>query len=57
MQALITVGALLSDPDWVRLNEVVELDEPTLFASLGARFKDAGATSFLLETAYIDRDF
>jgi hypothetical protein len=57
MQAQIQVGPLLSDEDWTDLAELMGADESLLVQQLLGDYRAAGAKAYLLERAYIDRDF
>lgn len=57
MQATIQLGALLCDEDWDQLSEFIEADDHRPLENLLGTFRAAKAGSFLLERAYIDRDF
>src|SRR3546814_1252544 len=57
MQAQIQVGPLLGEDDWTELAELVGADESALLQQLLRDYREAGAKAYLLERAYIDRDF
>src|SRR3546814_11667320 len=57
MQAQIQLGPLLGEDDWTELAELVGADECALLQQLLRDYREAGAKAYLLERAYIDRDF
>src|SRR3546814_19818489 len=57
MQAQIQVGPLLGEDDWTELAELVGADESALLQQLLRDYREAGAKAYLLERAYIDREF
>jgi len=58
LQAPVQLGALTSETDWLELRETLELNgDVSVLHSLLETFRSIGARSFILETAYIDRDF
>lgn len=57
MQAEIHLGGLQTDDDWVDLVDLIRGKDQKLLENLLAEFEKAGAGGFLLEGAYIDRDF
>lgn len=58
MQAPTRLGALTSDEDWRVLREMLEpVDDVAVLRNLLSTFRELGARAFILEEAYIDRDF
>lgn len=58
MQAPTRLGALTSEDDWLALHDLLEpVDDVPVLKNLLETYRDLGAKAFLLEQAYIDRDF
>lgn len=58
MQAPTRLGALASEDDWLALRDLLEpVDDVPVLKNLLETYRSLGAKAFLLEQAYIDRDF
>ncbi|WP_168073918.1 hypothetical protein [Caulobacter sp. SSI4214] len=58
MQAPTQLGVLATTDDWSKLKDLIDpTEDVAVLQSLLATFENIGAKGFLLEEAYIDRDF
>lgn len=58
MQTPVTLGALASDQDWEALAKALGPGcDVLVLRNLVSQYRSVGARSFILENAYIDRDF